>query len=248
MTLFLDIGNTALKWRFRSGAGCQHGGGPHARDWDAQVADMASQLGARPQKVIVASVAGREQDARIMQLLERALQVPVHFYYSPQKDAGVHNCYAEPGRLGVDRWLAIVEAWHREGASMVIDCGSAITLDTVDAQGMHQGGYIVPGLRMLEASLTGGTGSVRVEAGVTRTMAPGRSTTECVQNGVLRMSVAFITDAMVALQQGLQDTCSIFITGGDANTLRPFLPATITHAPELVLDGLERVTGAAAAD
>lgn len=246
MPLFLDVGNTALKWRLRHADRCIEGGGAHARDWAAQIAAMAASIDGAIDRIYVASVAGKEQDAAIQALLEQQFPEPVSFYYSPSQGAGVLNSYRQPERLGVDRWLAMVEAWHRCGASIVIDCGSAITLDAISNDGRHQGGYIVPGLRMLEASLTGGTGSVRVETGVERQLGPGRSTTECVQNGVLRMSVSFITDAMVALQQCVQDTCSIFITGGDASTLRPYLPATIEYAPELVLDGLERVTATAA--
>lgn len=241
MFLFLDIGNTALKWRLRGESVCQEGGGPHSRDWTAQLSELRHSIVHSVERIIVASVAGVAQDAVIGECLKTLFMVPVEFYYSPAEDAGVVNSYAHPERLGVDRWLAIVEAWHSRGAAIVIDCGSAITLDAVSAKGMHAGGFIVPGLRMLERSLTGGTGSVRIDSGVGRGLAPGRSTTECVQNGVLRMSVAFITDAMVALQQSLQDTCSIFITGGDAGALTPFLPATIEHAPELVLNGLERV-------
>jgi len=241
MLLFLDIGNTALKWRLRGESFCQEGGGPHSRDWSSQLSELRDSVAQSVERIFVASVAGVDQDAVIGERLRALFLVPVEFYYSPFEDAGVINSYAQPERLGVDRWLAIVEAWHSRGASIVIDCGSAITLDAVSSQGVHQGGFIVPGLRMLERSLIGGTGSVRIDAGVQRGLSLGRSTTECVQNGVLRMSVAFITDAMVALQQSLQDTCSIFITGGDASVLRPFLPATIEYAPELVLNGLERV-------
>ena len=131
---------------------------------------------------------------------------PVEFYYSPAEDAGVVNSYVRPERLGVDRWLAIVEAWHSRGAAIVIDCGSAITLDAVSSAGRHQGGYIVPGLRMLERSLTGGTGAVRIDSGIERGLGPGKSMTECVQNGVLRMSGASVTDDLVARQPRLQDT------------------------------------------
>ena len=241
MSLYIDIGNSALKWRWRTIDACVEGGASHCRDWQHQIERLADGVSESPTDIYVASVAGRDQDALIASLVKDCLGVSPRFYYSSSTTLGVSNCYAEPGRLGVDRWLAVVEAWNQRGASMVIDCGSAITLDAVDTSGQHHGGYIVPGLRMLETSLTGGTGSVRVDEDVQRSVAPGRSTSECVRNGILRMSVSFITDAMVALQQSVQDTCSIFITGGDASTLKPYLPASIEYAPELVLDGLERV-------
>ena len=243
MQLFLDIGNTALKWRARRASGAQGGGGAHRRDWSVQIDTLAEELGQAPASVHVASVAGREADALLAEVLASRFGVRPHFYYSPASDAGVTNSYAEPQRLGVDRWLAIVETWHRCGASVVIDCGSALTLDLVDSAGRHGGGFIVPGLKMLESSLETGTGSVRVDVPGEVSMAPGCSTSECVQRGILRMSVAFITDAVVALQNGVQDTCSVFMTGGDAAVLQPHLGFAVQVVPDLVLDGLERVCG-----
>ncbi|MDP1069535.1 type III pantothenate kinase, partial [Klebsiella pneumoniae] len=71
------------------------------------------------------------------------------------------------GRMGVDRWLAMLAAWQRVGQSCwVVDCGSAITLDLLDAEGRHQGGYILPGLRLMQQSLLGNTAEVRVDRDV----------------------------------------------------------------------------------
>lgn len=241
MQLFLDIGNTALKWRWRHGEISLHGGCAHHRDWTKQLVALGAALPGVPAVVTVASVAGREADEYLRLALREAFGSAPRFYYSPSADAGVRNAYVQPERLGVDRWLAMVEAWHRSGASIIIDCGSALTLDLVGADGVHAGGYIVPGLRMLENSLVAGTGSISLDHAGERVMGAGKSTAACVQNGVLRMSVSFITDAVVALQNSVQDTCSIFITGGDANTLLPFLDFAVILSPDLVLDGLERV-------
>ena len=241
MQLFLDIGNTALKWRWRHGEAILQGGCAHHRDWTAQLAALAAAIPSVPQAIAVASVAGREADEYLRLALREAFGCTPQFYYSPSSDAGVRNAYLQPERLGVDRWLAMVEAWHRSGASIIIDCGSALTLDLVGADGVHAGGYIVPGLRMLENSLVSGTGSISLDHAGERAMDAGKFTVSCVQNGVLRMSVSFITDAVVALRNSVQDTCSIFITGGDANTLLPYLDFAVLFSPDLVLDGLERV-------
>ena len=72
--------------------------------------------------------------------------------------AGVVNGYADPSLLGVDRWVAVVGAYHRvRGAVVVADIGTAATIDVVAADGRHRGGYIVPGPRLMVASLLGGT-------------------------------------------------------------------------------------------
>jgi type III pantothenate kinase len=245
MILYLDVGNTALKWRWRSADGAVHqGDAVHRREWHGLVEAMDGVPLAALSAVYVASVAGHQADQDLAVVLRRACGVEPCFYYSPAADAGVVNAYEEPARLGVDRWLAVVQAWHRHGAAIVVDCGSALTIDAVDANGQHLGGYIVPGLAMMERSLIHGTGSIRLDDPLEEdSLQPGCSTAEGVRRGVLRMTVAFITDAVVALRQGLPDTCPVLLTGGDATRVARHLAVSSQWEPDLVLDGLERVTG-----
>lgn len=240
--LFLDIGNTALKWRCYLDGAVHQGDAVHHRDWSC-LQEIDAIDWSRLERIEVASVAGREADPVLAAAIVSLGQIEPRFYYSCACDAGIVNAYREPQRLGVDRWLAVIEAWHRYGAAIIVDCGSALTLDAVTAEGKHLGGYIVPGLAMLERSLIQGTGSVRVDTAVAEDcLLPGCSTSEGVKNGIMRMTVAFITDAVVALRQGLPDTAPVLLTGGDAARVARVLPIATELAPDLVLDGLERVT------
>jgi type III pantothenate kinase len=240
--LFIDVGNTALKWRWYDAGVARQGDTVHRRDWAALPALMEV-CWSGLERIEIASVAGREADLALAAVLKSVTTVEPRFYYSRASDAGVVNAYSEPTRLGVDRWLAVIEGWHRYGCAVIVDCGSALTLDAVDAAGRHSGGYIVPGLGMLERSLVQGTGSVRVDAAdAPDSIAPGRSTSEGVRHGIMRMTVAFITDAVVALKEGLPDTAPILLTGGDAVRVAQLLASPVVLAPDLVLDGLERVT------
>ena len=240
--LFLDMGNTALKWRYRADGVVRQGDAVHRRDWSC-LGQIEAIDWRRLERIEIASVAGREADPALAEAIAALAPVRPRFYYSCGKDAGVVNAYQEPQRLGVDRWLAVIEAWHLYGAAIIVDCGSALTLDAVTTGGEHLGGYIVPGLAMLERSLIQGTGSVRVDSpGPEDSLAPGCSTSEGVRNGIMRMTVAFITDAVVALRQGLPDTAPVLLTGGDAARVARVLPIATELAPDLVLDGLERVT------
>lgn len=238
--LLLDIGNTAAKWRWYDGETRHQGEAVHGRNWSTLVAALALPLQGAA-RIEVASVAGVSADTDIQQKLGEVTSVTPVFYYSPAADAGVRNAYQQPARLGVDRWLAIVESWHRCGASIIVDCGSALTIDLVDQEGQHHGGYIVPGLGMMVNSLQQGTGSVRVDETLPPSLAPGCSTAAGVMHGALRMTCAFIDDAVVALRERVHDTCPIFLTGGDARMVLPFLRQQGELAPDLVLDGLERV-------
>jgi len=240
MKLFVDVGNTALKWRRRESGEVQQGGAAHHRDW-AEALQAPLQASGRPfEEIWVASVAGAEADGRIGELIEVRTGVRPHFYYSRPADFGVDNCYPEPRRLGVDRWVALVECWQRFGAGIIVDCGSALTIDAVDDAGRFLGGYIVPGLGMLRGALLRDTADVHVEQARPR-LELGRSTGECVHNGLLRMSVAFVTDVVVELRERLPDTCKVLVTGGDADELSSAFSFEFMHLPDLVLDGLERV-------
>lgn len=240
MKLFVDVGNTALKWRCRDGGRVEQGGNAHHRHWD-QALEAPLVHGGALETVWIASVAGLEADQRIADLVrERTGREPC-FYYSKETDFGVRNCYPEPRRLGADRWVALVECWQRFGAGVVIDCGSALTIDAVDGGGRFLGGYIVPGLGMLRNALLRDTADVHMETARPR-LGLGRSTGECVHNGLLRMSVAFVTDVVVELRERLPDTCKVLATGGDSAELSSAFSFEFLHLPDLVLDGLERVS------
>ena len=66
----------------------------------------------------------------------------------------VKNGYREPSSLGVDRWMVVLAAYHRcSGTALVIDLGTAITLDYIRSDGQHLGGYIVPGTHLSQRAL-----------------------------------------------------------------------------------------------
>lgn len=239
MKLFVDVGNTAIKWRWRQGDTVRQGGCRHLRQWSRVVTEML-EGGERAEQVWVASVAGADGDQEIAAALQQHTGVVPQFYYSQPQDFGVTSCYPEPRKLGVDRWVAMIEGHQHYGAAIIVDCGSALTIDAVDRSGNFLGGYIVPGLGMLRGALLRDTSDVHVEPGEAQ-LGLGRSTGECVHNGLLRMLVAFVADVVVELQHTLADTCEVLVTGGDAPELVGSFSFPFRHVPDLVLDGLERV-------
>lgn len=129
---------------------------------------------------------------------------------------GLTVAYPDEQRLGVDRWLAMLALWIEEArGGCVLDLGTAITVDYVSPSGEHEGGYIVPGLRLMKKSL--GTETARVGFGSNSTARePGKNTEECVDHGINQLVYAF---AETIVQQ-LSDDYPVKITGGDAETLR----------------------------
>lgn len=106
---------------------------------------------------------------------------------------GLAPGYHEPARLGVDRWLALV-ALRARGVlpSLVVDAGSALTVDCLTAEGRHEGGWIVPGLALAQRALFQGTDGVRGEWGWCwdAPQAPARHTAAAVAQGLLQQAMA----------------------------------------------------------
>lgn len=151
---------------------------------------------------------------------------------------GVTNCYAEPNLLGVDRWLALLGAQHLypDCSVMIVDAGTALTIDWLDNKGMHQGGWIMPGLRLQQQSVVQQTAKVFNKELLDASVAPGKETTSCLQNGCLAAVVG-------AIQQGwlLNKADRLILTGGDASYLKPQLAdLAITIEPLLIFQGLAR--------
>ena len=159
----------------------------------------------------------------------------------PASSGGVTNGYVEPEALGADRWAAIVAAYQGSAKPVcVIDCGTAITLDVVDADGIHQGGLIAPGLDMMRRSLVTGTsaiGSLVVEA---RSASPllARNTTDGVNNGTMRMAGALIDRVIEEAAADYGRDLQAVITGGDAGRLQPLLRCSPRYDRDLVLKGI----------
>ncbi|GGO87687.1 type III pantothenate kinase [Marinobacterium nitratireducens] len=235
MILDIDVGNTFLKWR------CSGEGPPtRGRLLTERLHDgMPESLPDQVQRVRVASVAGPVVAALITGYCQARWGLKPEFARSSHQAAGVINSYADPSRMGVDRWLAMLAGFNLgAGACCVVDCGSAITIDFVTADGRHDGGYIVPGLRLMAKSLLANTAEVVAEREIAHfDLAPGRDTASAVFHGV-----NFVFDA---IQRQLIERLDrdggefrLLITGGDGELFQR-LAGRGEYRPELVMDGLE---------
>lgn len=237
MILELDVGNSAVKWRV---LGPPQGTAADGRcDLADLLADRAGMPGTPFARLRVSCVRGAEVASSILMWSRTRCGIDAEFAQSTRSAAGVRNGYASPERLGVDRWLAILAAYDSlRGAVCVLDFGSAMTADFVDAGGGHRGGIIAPGLAMMQRSLQAGTDRVRfdrIEA--TARLAPGIDTASAVGGGVLAAVSGFAERAR-RVAQAIAPETGMVLTGGDAGTVAPLLGFPASLRPALVLDGL----------
>jgi type III pantothenate kinase len=241
MILELDCGNSFVKWRVISEAN----GSTMIAGIATQAADIVRDLGDQNIGQIVrcrlVSVRDDAETKTIIDILSESLKVNVAKVNPAQETAGVVNGYRDQQRLGLDRWLAIVAAYDMcGGACLVIDLGTAITVDLVGHDGIHLGGYIAPGLALLRTQLLTHTRRIRYDAAETASalsdISPGRSTAEAVERGCLLMARSYVSGQIRSAGNHLGEGFVTYVTGGDASLVAD-IPG-VTCVPDLVFRGL----------
>lgn len=239
MILEMDIGNTRIKWRLLNAASDRLAGGvsEHSIDFLQLIYADHQELS----RVRLACVAKRKIVSEIVEAVEQLWSVKALSARTQDKLGGLEVVYSDVSRLGVDRWLAMLAAYHMVKQSVcVIDCGTAITVDLVDCSGKQVGGYIVPGIAMQVSSLLKSTGQIRLEQSIeTGLQGWGCSTEEAVNFGVSRQVSSFI-NSIVDEQIETEQPPVFFITGGDACEILPIIHCAdqFRWCPELVMEGL----------
>lgn len=235
MILEIDVGNTRIKWRTLLDGEVQSRGSLAKEDVETWLYSFSQQ--GSPDKIRLSCVASRAVVEKIAQQAEQ-WGCPLVEAKASQIVAGVSCGYDDPSALGVDRWLAVVAAYQCfKQPCVVVDAGSAITVDLVGRGGQHLGGYIVPGLKMMHQALFNGTSKVRVGSIGSSSLEPGKSTEQAVTQGALVMVQSMIRSSVNRLLVNNQQV-QVVVTGGDGCDLMAVLDDLACFEAELVLDGL----------
>ncbi|HEX5305065.1 MAG TPA: type III pantothenate kinase [Dyella sp.] len=236
MRLLLDLGNTRLKWTARDDAGeLAHG----AVAWAEPMADtLREQWRNLPPVagVFGASVVDAAREALVATQAMATLSRDVHWIRSPAAACGVRSAYADPPRLGVDRFLGMVAA-HAAGMApcVLVGVGTALTLDALAGDGRHLGGAIAPGPQLMRQSLLGATARVQPEQiGTVGTLAD--NTADAVASGCWGACAALVERFAAQVAPQLGGAPTLLFGGGDAVSLR----ALVNRPGELFIDGVLR--------
>ena len=248
MILFVDIGNTRVKWATQVDGRLSPQRAAEYAQWSA--ADWQRELfdGPPVERVLAATVAGVGSRLALETAARKAGTSRVDFVGSTAVLAGVRNAYPEPGLLGVDRWVAVIGAYHlAHGSCCVVDVGTAATLDTVDASGQHLGGFIVPGPHMMVRSLHAGTSNLTAYTAASPVGGAGLfadNTRDAIERGCRVALAALIDRTCAELAQRTQSAPRLYCTGGAVDEVLPYVLATHERVPDLVLRGLARIASA----
>ena len=263
--LLIDAGNSRLKWAMVKDEECL---GTNTRssqnvlDNEQVTRSIFADL-PPPDHVIISNVAG----STMKQILLDACagwSCKIKFVTARQRQCGVLNTYLLSDQLGSDRWAALIAAWQRQrNPCLVVNCGTATTIDTLivdgglSESGIFLGGLILPGVNMMQSSLTHNTAQLLKMKGSLRDFP--QNTADAIHSGSVRATLGAIHQQYAKLVKYLNDqTISgdetekqsgrtappllprCLLSGGAAHLIQPHLIGLETeHIPDLVLRGLQ---------
>jgi type III pantothenate kinase len=245
MTLLaLDIGNTRLKWaRYADtspGAEMLSQGAEFLENIDKLAEGAWSNLPA-PAHVLGCVVAGDAVKRRVQEQLD-LWDVTPQWVVASESEAGVRNGYDHPTRLGADRWVAMIGAYHRmlsQGAPrpmVVVMVGTAVTVEAIDTNGKFLGGLILPGHGIMLRALESGTAGLHVPTGEVREFPT--NTSDALTSG----GTYAIAGAVERMVQHVRANCAAepkcIMTGGAGWKMAPSMTQPFELVDNLIFDGL----------
>jgi len=237
MDVVVDVGNTRLKW------------GRCAEDSIATMAPLPYDEAAWEQQWrswdlpqdshwLLSGVAPGQRERLAAWLRERGVTAAVLDHYQQLPLAVLVD---EPAQVGLDRLLNAVAAnsvRQPEHGAIVVDAGTAVTVDYVDAAGVFRGGAIFPGLRLMAKALHAYTALLPLVDINAAVAPPGRNTTLAIKTGVLHAVVGGIETLARQMSEQVAPRCEVFCTGGDAPLIASTLAMEPRIWPEMTLEGI----------
>lgn len=233
MILQIDAGNSRMHWRVLTPERAVKARG------DDDYGHLAAIVERWPvMRVELASVAGAEIQSSLEKQLSTTAGGCIVQVETRHVQCGVRNSYADPRTMGVDRWLAMIAAHNAyPGGVVIVDAGTALTVDYVAPEGDHIGGYILPGVAMMRKALGNSTARVHTHDEAAAAITPGKSTTECVHQGLgwLWSSLG----GRLERDRRAYGLNHIVVTGGDRTLMAGLIEADVTVEADLVFQGMD---------
>ena len=243
--LVIDVGNSRMKWGLN---------GPHG--WMAQGVTPNSDIGTlalrdwhnlpRPLRAVGVNVAGEAARVRVEAQLTRWRLVP-EWLTAGERACGVTNNYARPSQLGADRWASLIAAWQRSNvtdlfppACVVVNAGTAVTVDALDGDGVFRGGLILPGMRLMLQALSENTAALKSAPGAFREFPD--NTADALHSGAMQA----ICGAIELMRRQIDTNPAqvrVYLAGGAAAEIAPQLNPPVEVVDNLVLEGVLALAG-----
>ncbi|MFO1308002.1 MAG: type III pantothenate kinase [Burkholderiales bacterium] len=239
MILVVHIGSSRMKWGLHGPRGwIAHGVTPNAEIGTLALREW--QNVPRPVRAIGVNASGEAARVRTEAQLTR-WRVPIEWIVPGREAAGVVNRYDEPSSLCPARWTSMVAARRRALGSelfpppcVVVNAGTLITVDALDANGVFRGGLAMPGLRAMQKSLGESSPAWRTPPGAWRDFPTNNA--DASSTGVLAAATGAIEQLRARVRR---DDAAVrcYLTGGAAHGVAPHLAPPVEVVDNLVLEG-----------
>ncbi|MBL4711325.1 MAG: type III pantothenate kinase [Gammaproteobacteria bacterium] len=243
MILTIDIGNSRIKRAsWRDGKIVNRGVIAYQLRELTKAFDQLFLTMEKPAAIYAVCVAGNDVSLALAQWCALTWQMDVDFLKTEKHFNNITNAYKNPAQHGVDRWAAVVAAFHRSSGRSVciISAGTAVTFDFINKNGQHLGGYILPSYAIMHAALMTDTAEVNAPYNVqSGECGVPNNTEDAVNQGLHKLLQAGIRELCRLAQAELEGPVQIVLTGGFAEVILsyPDMPA-MQCEPDLVMMGL----------
>ena len=191
-----------------------------------------------PERIIISNVAGDGAHQLLVNWTSIFDAEPL-WLHGEHERCGVTNRYERPEVLGPDRWAALVAARTlHNGPSLVVNAGTATTVDMLDAEGVFLGGAILPGVELMRFVLHEHTGRLPIQEGSYRE-AP-KNTLDAIETGC-RHAQAGAVERMYRVFREMGGMPLCIVGGGAGRALVDQLTMPRRYVENLVLEGLAHI-------
>jgi type III pantothenate kinase len=240
MKLFLDIGNSSVKWAVQEKNNFISTGTFSYKNNNFQNELQQNLIfSEKPMAVLVSNVIEKEIFELVNSWTKKQWQLEC---WQPKVSAHykkLKNCYSDINQMGIDRWLAMVAAWELYSSAVcLVSCGTALTIDFIDEEGQHLGGYILPGIELMQKALVSNTVQISIDVRNNPSIEYGNDTQSSVNNGSFLAAASTINNVVDKFTKELNCELNCIISGGMAESIKPFLNNPFEHEPNLIFMGL----------
>jgi type III pantothenate kinase len=236
--LAIDAGNTRVKWGLfdTNGTMLKNGACQNTEIAQVKLPDAA--------RLVISNVAGENMKHQLLSIFPK--QILSHWITAKASECGVNNNYDLPEKLGTDRWAALIAAWHiKQSSCVVVNAGTAVTIDALNEHGEFLGGMILPGIQLMQQSLGLATAQLPNISSEKSTQAVNnlyqdifsRNTKDAMHSGSINAACGAIMQMHSKLSAHSAHVPYILMSGGNAELIRANFLGDVTNLT-IIIDNL----------
>jgi type III pantothenate kinase len=246
MSLYLlfDVGNTRLKWaavesskhpsdrqkKLWAYSGSISSNALQSSEAKAELANYIAKTLPRPDAIGFCCVAGSQAMTSLQSLFPQWSDIEWKQLTGESQYIGMRTLYQEPSKLGADRWAALIGARVLSKTNtLIINAGTATTIDLLGSNGVHYGGWILPGLNLMQASLHSQTAQLPLAERLENPFSFGANTNDAIISGCDAAQIGAIVQAIQLSKKLNCPVEKIWLDGGNATVLGQIISQSQTE-------------------